>query len=43
MSSILTPDECVTLFMAADRDDSKEITPDELVSECSKIHCAYVL
>ncbi len=29
--------------MAADHDNNKDITQDELITECSKIHCAYVL
>ncbi len=29
--------------MAADKDNSNEISYEELLSECGKIHCAYVL
>lgn len=29
--------------MACDKDDSKQITVDELISECAKIHTGYVL
>lgn len=43
MKDILTDDECLVMFMVIDKDNSNEITPDELITECSKIHCAYVL
>ncbi len=31
------------LFLAVDKDDSGEISYDELVTECSKINSGYVL
>lgn len=29
--------------MACDKDNSKEVSREELISECSRIHCGYVL
>jgi len=43
LDKILNPDECRTLFMAADKDNSNEVSYDELINECQKIHCAYVM
>eukprot|EP00347_Sterkiella_histriomuscorum_P001912 403370193 len=43
MKGILNDDESLALFQAVDQDQSNEITRDELISECSKIHCSYVL
>lgn len=43
MGTILTEDEVRYLFLAVDVDKSGEITQEELIQECSKIHCAYVL
>ena len=40
---VLNEEECRVLFLAVDKDESGEISYDELVSECSKINCGYVL
>ena len=39
----LSNEECKVLFEAIDKDRSGEITLNEIVTECSKINCAYVL
>lgn len=40
---IITPDECVALFMSIDQDGNKVLTYEELVLGLSKIHASYCL
>jgi len=42
MVGVLTEEECRILFLAADKDNSGDITPEELIRECSSIHQNYV-
>ena len=41
-NKVLTAEEVRDLFVAVDYDKSNSITYDELIRECSKIHCAYI-
>lgn len=43
MNQILTDEDIRILFIAVDKDQSNEISYDELITECNKIHCGYVL
>ena len=43
LKNCLSDDEARELFIAVDKDKSNSITIDELITECSMIHCAYVL
>ena len=43
LSNILTDEEIRILFMTVDKDNSNTVSYEELITECSKIHCGYVL
>ena len=43
LKSVLTDEEIVLLFQAVDRDQSNEISYDELMGACGRIHCGYVM
>jgi Ca2+-binding EF-hand superfamily protein len=43
LKDLLSEQECRILFVAVDKDHSGEISYVELINECSKINCGYVL
>ena len=43
LKELLTAEECRILFLAVDKDHSGGISYDEIITECSKINCGYVL
>ncbi|CDW86689.1 protein fantom [Stylonychia lemnae] len=43
MKNYLDDKEALELFMAIDKDNSNSISIDEIINECSMIHCVYVL
>lgn len=43
LKDVLNEEECRILFAAVDKDHSGEISYNEIITECARINCAYVL
>lgn len=43
LKELLNEEECRLLFLAVDKDQSGEISYNEIITECARINCAYVL